>query len=136
MPDIAIKITNLPQIRAAFNKAPALMTKELNTAIKKTAITIQGRESLEYRDLGIQVITSGLINSIRRGLYLSNLRGEVGPNVTGSPGVNYAGYVHSGTRYMKARPFLLNAVNNSDRETQEFFKTSVQNVLDSIGGMV
>lgn len=136
MPDIQIRITNLPEIKAAFNKAPSLITKELNDAIKKTVLNIQGKESLQYRDLGIKVITGGLINSIRRGLYFSNLKGEVGPNVTGSPGVDYAIYVHSGTRYMNARPFLLNAVNDANKDTDGYFTKAVQNTLDSIARSV
>lgn len=136
MATVNITISNLSQIKAAFNKAPELMTKELNTAIKKTVLTIQGKESLEYRSLGIKVITGGLINSIRRGAFYGNLRGEVGPNVTGSPGVDYATYVHEGTKYMKGRPFLLNAVRSSNIETDRSFSESVQKVLDQIGGMV
>lgn len=136
MTDIAIKITNLPQIRAAFSKAPNSMTEELNIAIKKTLLTIQAGESLEYRDLGIHVITGGLINSIRRGIYFGNLRGEVGPNVTGSPGVDYAGYVHDGTSRMKKRPFLLNSVDKSKNNTETFFINAVQNVLNKIAGSV
>jgi len=133
MPDIAIRITNITEIKSAFNKAPKLMTDELNDAIKKTVLTIQGQESLEYRALGIRVITGGLINSIRRGVYYSNLKGEVGPNVTGSPGVEYAVYVHDGTSRMKGRPFLLNAVKSSEKTTEKNFETAVQNVLDKIG---
>lgn len=132
---IDIRITNLPEIRAAFSRAPALMVRELNTAIKQTLLTIQGKEVLEYRSLGIRVITGGLINSIRRGIYQTNLRGEVGPNVTGSPGVNYAIYVHSGTRYMAARPFLLNAVGDSKTDTELFFTKAVDRVLSQIGKM-
>ena len=136
MPDIAIKITNLPEIKRAFGKAPEAMTKELNVAIGKVLLTIQGKEILQYRSLGIRVITGGLINSIRRGLFQANLIGEVGPNVTNSPGVDYAGYVHSGTRYMAARPFLLNAVTDSAPEIEVFFRGAVQKVLDDIGKSV
>lgn len=136
MPDIQITITNIPQIKAAFNKAPALMIRELNTAIKKTVITIQGKESLQYRQLGIRVITGGLINSIRRGVYYSNLHGEVGPNVTGSPGVDYAVYVHDGTSRMRGRPFLLNAVDDAKNSTDKNFQDAVQNVLNEIGDAV
>ncbi len=133
MATIDIKITNLPQIRAAFGRAPQLMIAELNKAIFQTLQTIRGKEILEYRALGIRVITGGLINSISRGVYQADLKGEVGPNVTGSPGVDYALYVHSGTRYMKARPFLLNAVNSSQTETDKFFTSAVDKVLSQIG---
>lgn len=135
MPDIQIKITNLPQIRAAFRMAPELMTKELKKAIAKTILNIKAGEIKEYKNLGIRVVTRGLITSIERGQYQTGLRGEVGPNVTGSPGVEYAKYVHSGTYKMKARPFLLNAVNNSQFMTDEYFTQAVDQVLHEIGGM-
>lgn len=133
MPDIQIKITNIAEIRAAFRKSPELMVRELNKAITKTLLKVKGSEILEYRALGIRVITGGLITSIQRGIYQSNLRGEVGPNVTGSPGVDYAVYVHSGTRYMAARPFLLNAVKDDTQNIEGYFKTAVENVLSAIG---
>lgn len=133
--EIAIKITNLPQIKAAFGKAPQLMTRELNLAIRKTIYTIQRGEFRHYQSLGIRVITRGLYSSIERGTWFGNLKGEVGPNVQGSPGVGYAGFVHSGTRYMKARPFLLNAVNSSQKETEMNFTKAVDNVLNKIGKM-
>lgn len=133
MADIKIKITNLPQIRAAFKKAPKLMTNELNRAISKTVIGIQGQEFVEYRALGIRVISRGLITSITRGVYIKSLYGEVGPNVTGSPGVPYAGYVHSGTRYLRARPFLLHAVDHKKDAVDKYFTDAVNNVLNQIG---
>lgn len=136
MSNIEIKIKNLPQIRAAFNKAPTLMRRNLNTAIKKTVINIQGKESLEYKSLGIRVISGGLINSIRRGVWYGDLKAEVGPNVTGSPGVGYAGYVHSGTRFMRGRPFLLQAVDNSQGDTDRFMTEAVDNTLKEIGRMI
>lgn len=136
MANIAIRITNLPQISAAFKEAPRQMRRELNLAIRKTILNIQAKEVQEYRDLGIQVVTSGLIGSIQRGTYFADLQGEVGPNVTNSPGVNYAVYVHSGTRYMNRRPFLLNAVNDSHDDTDKYFTEAVNNVLDRIGALV
>ncbi len=136
MPDISIKITNLPQIKAAFGRAPDLMAAELNKAIAKTVFRIKKSEFSQYKQLGIRVITSGLWTSLERGQYFSNLRGEVGANVTGSPGVNYALFVHSGTRFMKARPFLENAVDENAAPTENDFKDAVQNVLDKIGSQV
>lgn len=133
MAEINITIKNLPQIRAAFRKAPSLMTTELNKAIRKTVIEVQRKSFVEYKSLGIRVITRGLWRSMQSGTHFGNLRGEVGPNVTDSPGVSYAGYVHSGTRYMRARPFLLNAVNRSDKDIDKYFTEAVDNVLNQIG---
>jgi HK97 gp10 family phage protein len=133
---VDIKITNLPQLRAAFGRAPSLMTRELNNAIRKTVLAIQGKEVLQYRSLGIGIRTGGLISSVERGTYFGDLKGEVGPNVTGSQGVKYAVYVHNGTRYMPSKPFLTNAVNQVQFQTDQFFTEAVQNVLNDIGRSV
>lgn len=132
MPKFDIKIENLPEIKAAFKKAPERMTKNLNDAIKKTLFNIQRGEFENYQALGIHIITRGLYSSIQRGLYTTNLKGEVGPNVTGSPGVNYAIYVHEGTKYMRSRPFLMMAVASKREETTRYFKEAVQTTLDEI----
>lgn len=132
MPNIQVKIENLAEIKAAFKKSPTLMTKHLNDAIRKTLFNIRTNEFKEYRALGINIITGGLYSSIERGIYSSNLKGEVGPNVSSSAGVDYAIYVHDGTTRMKARPFLLNAVDDSNTDTQDYFKKAVQDTLDDI----
>lgn len=130
---IKIEIKNIAQIRAAFQKAPKLMSSELNTAIKKSALNLQRAEVEQYKGLGIQVITGGLISSVERGLYFTNLRAEVGPNVTNSPGVDYAGFVELGTSKMDGRPFLHAAVENQEDTVNETFVQAVENVLEEIG---
>lgn len=132
MPEIKVQIKNLAEIKSAFRKAPADMVRELNKAIAKSVFSIQRGEIKEYQALGIRIITKGLYNSITRGTYFSNLKGEVGPNVTNSAGVNYAVYVHEGTRYMRARPFLYNSVNASQKDVDKFFTEAVENVLNNI----
>jgi HK97 gp10 family phage protein len=117
---ISITITNLPQIRAAFGKAPRLMTTELNTAIKKTIFTIQGKSMRNT-----PVLTGRLRASTSS--QFSNLRGEVGTHV------NYDIFVHEGTRFMRARPYLRDAVQESNPEVNQYFTQAVDNVLNQIG---
>lgn len=119
---IAIEITNLPQIKAAFNKAPYLMAVELNLAIRKSIFTIQGSSMKKT-----PVKTSRLRSSTSS--QYSNLRGEVGTHT------NYDVYVHNGTRYMKGRPYLYDAVKETNLIIQEFFTLAVQTVLNKIGSM-
>jgi HK97 gp10 family phage protein len=120
MPDISIKITNIAQIRSAFDKSPRLMVEELNDAIKKTVFTIQ-RKSMQ----NTPVLTGRLRASTTS--KFDNLKGEVGTHT------NYDVFIHEGTKFMKGRPYLRNAVSDSNRETDDFFKKAVQNVLDKIG---
>lgn len=136
MSTVNITIKNLPEIKSAFRKSPKLMVKYLDRAIAKSLLTVKRHEALEYRSLGIRVITGGLIDSIQRGTYQRSLYGEVGPNVMGSPGVDYAGYVHDGTRYMRSRPYLLEAVGDSQKDINEFFTDAVDNVLSDIARSV
>lgn len=119
---IAIRITNLPQIRAAFSRAPYIMTGELNIAIEKTVFNIQRKSMINTP------VDTGRLRASTRSLF-SNLRGEVGTNT------NYDIFVHNGTRYMPGRPYLSQAVESSELQTDIFFKRAVQNTLDKIGGM-
>ena len=135
MSTINVEIKNLPQIRAAFGKAPLLMTANLNKAISDTINDIQSEELVQYPALGINVITGNLQKSIIQGTRMSNLRGEVGPNAGGG-GVAYAGYVHDGTPKMEARPFLLEAINVKKNNIEDHFQKAVQRTLDQIGAMV
>lgn len=117
---IKITITNLPQIRAAFGKAPALMTNELNIAIKKSIFTIQGRSMQRTPVLTGRLRASTLSK-------FENLKGEVGTHT------NYDIFVHEGTRFMAARPYLRTAVEESNSEVNDFMTKAVDNVLSQIG---
>lgn len=122
MPEIAIRIKNLPQIKAAFAKSPLLMMRELNAAIQRSIFTI-GRDSRQFTPVDT--------GRLRASTYerFSNLRGEVGTNT------EYDVFVHEGTRFMRGRPYLRNAVNKNDQSIQRYFTDAVQRVLNQIGGM-
>ena len=143
---IRVGIKNLPQIKAAFRKSPALMTQELNIAIKKSIFLIHGRS-----------VTNAPVRTSRlRGSVYDNfgfLKGEIGFKA------DYAAAVHDGSKAhvikpkfkralfwkgaenpvmsvmhpgTKANPFLKKAVNTSEREINQNFETAVQNVLDKV----
>lgn len=119
MAAISITITNLPEIKAAFRKAPSLMKNELNTAIKKTVLTIQASS---MRNTPVR--TGRLRGSTSS--EFADLKGQVGTHT------NYDVYVHNGTRYMKARPYLKDAVDQENEITQRFFYEAVNNTLSKI----
>lgn len=120
---ISIRITNLPQIKAAFSKAPQLMSQQLNIAIKKTLFTVEsaGKPTTPV-DTG----------RLRASWYtrFGNFRGETGTNT------NYDIFVHNGTRFMRARPYLYNAVKFTENRVENFFTQAVDNVLSDIGRRV
>lgn len=147
MPKIDIKIENLEQIRSAFSKSPTLMTYELRAAIIKIVRDIRDQEMSEYLALGIGIRSANLITSIYHGFYAMGLRGEVGPNVTNSEGTDlirpawhginhYSFFVHEGTKFMPAKPFLYNAVQAQSDRTNKTLVQAVDNVLNKIASMV
>lgn len=120
MSEIAIRITNLGDIKRAFSMSPILMTRELNKAIQTTVYEVS-RDSKR----GTPVDTGHLRSSTYE--RFSNLKGEVGTNT------EYDMFVHDGTRFMKGRPYLRNSVENNSNKTESNFTRAVQNVLDEIG---
>lgn len=120
MPEIAIKITNLPQIKRAFGMAPTLMTAELNKAIQKSVLRIS------YDSRRLTPVDTG---RLRASTYekFGQLQGEVGTNTT------YDIFVHEGTRFMAGRPYLRKSVEMNNSNVQGYFETAVQVVLDKIG---
>lgn len=117
---IAIKITNLPQIKRAFNKAPNLMRRELNIAIKKSVFTIQAGSMRNTP------VLTGRLRASHQSRF-GDLKGEVGTHTT------YDKFVHWGTRYMKARPYLYDSVQSSQDQVNRYFVQAVDKVLHQIG---
>jgi hypothetical protein len=121
MAQINIQIHNLNEIRAAFRKSPDVMRKNLNRAIQRSILFVQ-KQTLPVTPID----TGALRNSLIRGIKFGNLRGSIGTNL------NYAGFVHEGTRFMKGRPYLKTGVEKSSKFIDEEFKNAVQDTLDRI----
>lgn len=121
MPSVNITIKNLPQIKRAFGMAPSLMRRNMRTAID------QSLKIIEFASRNRTPVDTGRLRSSHRSRLTSDFSGEVGTHV------NYDIFVHEGTRYMKARPFLMNAVQANQHNVDKAFEMAVQKTLDEIG---
>ena len=121
--NVQVKIKNLPEIRAAFAKSPRVMTKNLNQAIRRVGLEI-GADSRRNTPVDTGRLRSSHYENF------TNLKGIVGTDT------NYDFFVHEGTRFMKARPFLAQAVQENERFTDKEFTKAVQDTLDEIGRSV
>ena len=134
MPDIQIKIKNLPQIRAAFKRAPYLMGKEMRIALERI-----GAEIMTESQANTPVDTGRLFKSHYQkfnpysalGYYL-----EVGTGIPKNAQAYYDVYVHEGTRYQKAQPYLKRAVEHERGSVDDILAKAVQRVLNQIGAKV
>lgn len=118
--EISIKITNLEQIKSAFGRAPALMSRGIGDAIKKTALTVQRKSMINTP------VDTGRLRASTYSKF-SPFTAVVGTNT------DYDMFVHNGTRFQKAQPYLRDATNDSIFETRKFFTEAVDNVLSQIG---
>jgi HK97 gp10 family phage protein len=146
--NLSIKLQNASEIMAKLRKMPAEMTKELDTAVKKTLALVQN-ETMKEAPVNKQGGGGNLRQSIRSGMS-GVARGKL------EVGSDYGIYVHEGTRphvieiknkkglanirtgqFFGKRvqhtgtapnPFLQRAVESSEGEIQDYFKEAVQKV--------
>lgn len=143
---IKIEIKNLEAIIAGFNQASALMTKNLNIAIKKVLFVIRAYSVEEAP------VKTGYLRSSAYQKY-KPLQGEFGFKA------KYALFVHDGTDPyiiipskkkalfwegashpvrmvhhpgIRANPFLKRAIDRNEPTIDKFFKEAVDNTLEEI----
>ena len=117
--DIRVEIKNLKQIREALAKSPRIVSEYMNRAIRASIFEI------ERATIPITPVDTGrLRGSFERSFGL--LRGEIYPTV------DYAIYVHEGTRYMAARPYLAQGVETANQDIQRHFEQELENALEAI----
>lgn len=71
-------------------------------------------------------VDTGRLRASHRSIF-RDMYGEVGTHT------HYDLFVHEGTRYMRSRPYLRNAVAKADPQIQLFFQKAAQSTLDTIG---
>lgn len=128
---LKIEIKNIRQIRKAFGKAPQIMGKELRLGIEKATRLINAYAKAS--------VYSGYV--IRRTGYLRashETRFEgLGLRFSGiiEPRANYAMFLHEGTRYIRPRPWLKDALDKKTSDIDSILTQHTQKALDRIGKM-
>lgn len=117
--EISIKINNLPQIMSALRKSPYLMARNLNKAITYSIAKVQ------QKSVPLTPVKTGRLRASYH-TYFRNLYGMI------SPETDYAIYVHEGTRFMRARPFLAEGISESNKDIQNYFEKAVEDTLNQI----
>jgi len=116
---ITLKVRGFRQLQKNFRKAPQVTFRELNKAIKIVGWMIT-RKSKD-------------VTPVKTGALKGSIRPSFEPLKTIiEPHKNYGLYVHEGTKYMKARPFLKWGVENSVTDVENVLSRAVQRVLNII----
>ena len=150
--EISIKIQNLAQLKAAFQKAPAFAIREFGTAIEKTAFKIEGeakrnapvnkgsgggtlRQSISSRMTG--KATAVVQSKAKYSVYVDQgtrphiIRAKRARVLANKRTGQFFGKIvhHPGT---KATNYFSNSVKSGEKFINNELTTALQNVLNSI----
>lgn len=121
MADIEIKIKGLDKLMKKFKQSPLIVGKRLSEAITRSTLLL------------VRELKTGGIVPVRTGQLKQSIRPEIKPlKSTIAPHTNYAIFVHEGTRYMRARPFLKHAVERKQRQVQQEFDYAAEQVIKDL----
>ena len=117
MVSIEVKIPNQEKFLKFFKEAPDELRKEVGAAIAVATKRVRDEAALVT-----PVDTGRLKGSLTPDIDRRSLQGIVFSNV------DYAEYVHEGTRFMTGRPFLRWGVANSQQFIDKVFADALKNL--------
>ena len=116
MIEYKVSIQNVDQIQKLLAEKPKETEREVGKAIKKAVYKVNEKAKRK------SPVDTGLL----RTSMTAEPRGMEGEIYAG---VHYAIYVHEGTRFMRKRPFLANAVKESERDIERYLEEAIINVI-------
>lgn len=126
LPSFNIKLSGLSEILGGLESVKEGLADTLSQGMREAAFVVEGEAKKE--------ITSGPNRAIKTGF----LRSSIGV-VSVSPyqakiqaGAYYGVYVHEGTRYMRARPFLQAGLRDAIPQIEAIFGKRVQTLVELI----
>jgi len=120
---IKITIPDRARLVGALKSVPDKIVPELRKATAAAALSIE----TESKKLS-PVDTGRLRSSIATSLGV----GQMGIGAIVKTNVFYAIYVHEGTRKMRARPFMQQAVSGLEQKIEKFYTESIDRALASL----
>lgn len=118
-----IDVENLGKFRKLANNLRKVNAKDrLNGAIKEVAFLSEGGIK---RALTVGPTRAILTGALRSSVHVTKL---VPGEARVGPGVKYSIYVHEGTRFMRARPFVPAGVERVKGEISKVMKTTGANI--------
>lgn len=118
---IQVQIKNIDKIRRALASAPGVFAKRFDRAIKKSIFRI-----VAVTIPRTPIISGDLRRSVARDVSFKPLYGSIHPMI------NYAIFVHEGTRFMTGQPFLKEGVQAAESEINQVFQNELQQGLNEI----
>lgn len=130
-----VQISGLTNLRKRFDGLPEKSKKLVRDALMKAGYLVEGASKKEA-PVGTPESTHrrGYTGGrMRASIKVSDsLLNRVNPAVVISPHTHYARYVHDGTRYMKARPFMTKGYESSKAKIRSIMKALLKDIKNSL----
>ncbi len=114
---VNVKITsNIVQVGNKISRIQPRVVRAIKSSIRKAGLLVE-----RHSKMRAPVDTGRMRSSIRSTSH--------GLSATIRPNVNYARFVHDGTRFMRARPFMTEGLNLSITEIRAVFNREIKGAL-------
>jgi HK97 gp10 family phage protein len=117
MSNFVIKVEGLDEAREALRKYPEKAKGAFATAISKTVRAVKAETQRRAP------VDTGRLRTSVHVVKETPTEGEV------DSGVKYAIFVHEGTRFMKGRPFMRDAVGSLSTAIQRWFGEAMEQIF-------
>lgn len=120
---IKVEVKNIEELKRGLQKFPDKLVPQLREAVIKSAFLVE-REA--------KILSPVDTGRLRSSINTSYGFGPLGVGAKVATNVEYAIYVHEGTKRMRARPFMRQAVQASSGQIGKFFETAVEVAISKI----
>jgi len=122
--EFRVKLDDLQDFKKTLKRLPRDLNKEIGKAMRKSILLI------EKKAKPITPVDTGRLRASIRPDFIRTYEGAIAPHT------DYAIYVHEGTRYMKGRPFMTKALQQSSESIEGLFKSAIDKaIMKSIYGI-
>lgn len=119
---ITIKILGINQLIQKMSGIPVNLKSELSKAVKKSAFLVEEKSK--------ETVSTGPLRAYQTGALWRSITPAISPfKAIIAPHVEYAEFIHEGTRYMKPRPFMKVGVEKAEKDIQKAFDDAINKVI-------
>lgn len=120
---VTIEVEGLDYILNKFKKFTPNLARAIQKSIYESAYLLEARAKYQLTVGENRAIKTGRLRADTTVRTLTPTSATIGPMV------DYAVFVHEGTRYMRARPFLKAAAEISQVDVMKLFKDNIGSAL-------
>ena len=107
---------NIPQVQRRLSLKSAMVRRSITNSLRKVGFLVE-RYAKQRAPVDTGRLRASIASSVR------DLTATIMTNV------DYAIYVHDGTRYMRANPFMTSAYKDAKEEIRAVFQREIRGVL-------